>query len=155
MTVRCQLPARHPMQQCLGHTLLLDRTWLPGKRTCPPQMRIMPPWGEEIALTRYRVQVGQELTWAKALQQGGGLAGSLYLHVPCKSYLPKLQNMHFPPGPVVKNLPSNVANEDSILGQGTKIRHATGQLSPYATTREALLPQQRAGAAKKKKKPRQ
>ena len=70
---------------------------------------------------------------------------------PRKSHLPKLQNMHFPPGPAVKNLPSNAGDEGSILGQGTEIPHATGQLSPYTTTREAHMPQQRASAAKKKK----
>ena len=105
--------------------------------------------GEEIALARYWVQVGQELTWAKALQQGGSLAGSLYLYVPCKSYLPKLQNMHSPPRPVVKNLPSNAGDEGSILGQGTKIPHATGQLSPYTTTREAHMPRKEPAQRKK------
>ena len=78
------------------------------------------------------------------------MAGSLYLYVPCKSHLPKLQNMHFPPGPLVKNLPSNAGDEGSILGQGTKIPHATRQLSPYTTTREAHVPHQRASAAKRK-----
>ena len=37
-------------------------------------------------------------------------------------------------GPVVKNLPSNAG--DAILGQGTKIPHAMGQLSLCITTRE-------------------
>ena len=42
----------------------------------------------------------------------------------------------FPYGPVVKNLPSNTGDLGSIPGQGTKIAHAAGQLSPRATTTE-------------------
>ena len=42
----------------------------------------------------------------------------------------------FPGGPVVKNLPSNAGDMGLIPGQGTKIPHATGQLSPRATTTE-------------------
>ena len=42
----------------------------------------------------------------------------------------------FPGGPVVKNPPSNAGDVGSIPGQGTKISHATGQLSPHATTTE-------------------
>ena len=36
----------------------------------------------------------------------------------------------FPGGPVVKNLPSNAGDMGPILGRGTKIPHAVGQLSP-------------------------
>ena len=36
----------------------------------------------------------------------------------------------FPGGPVVKNLPCYAEEEGSIPGQGIKIPHATGQLSP-------------------------
>ena len=36
----------------------------------------------------------------------------------------------FPGGPVVKNPPYNAGDTGSIPGQGTKIPHATGQLSP-------------------------
>ena len=36
----------------------------------------------------------------------------------------------FPGGPVVKNPPSNAGDMGSAPGQGTKIPHATGQLSP-------------------------
>ena len=43
---------------------------------------------------------------------------------------------YFPGGPVVKNLPSNAGDAGSIPGQGTKIPHATGQLSPCAATTE-------------------
>ena len=42
----------------------------------------------------------------------------------------------FPGGPVVKNLPSDAGDTGLIPGRGTKIPHATGQLSPRATTRE-------------------
>ena len=42
----------------------------------------------------------------------------------------------FPSGPVVKNWPYNVGDAGSTPGQGTKIPHATGQLSPHATTTE-------------------
>ena len=35
-------------------------------------------------------------------------------------------------GPVVKNLPSNTEDMDSVPGQGTKTAHAVGQLSPRA-----------------------
>ena len=41
-----------------------------------------------------------------------------------------------PGGPVVKNPPSNVGDAGSIPGPGTKIPHATGQISPCATTIE-------------------
>ena len=41
----------------------------------------------------------------------------------------------FPGGPVVKNLPSNTGDVGSIPGWGTKIPHATGQLSLHATTK--------------------
>ena len=39
---------------------------------------------------------------------------------------------HFPGGPVVKNPPSNSGDTGLIPGQGTKIPHAAGQLSPRA-----------------------
>ena len=37
---------------------------------------------------------------------------------------------------MVRNLPSNAGDAGSIPGQGTKIPHATGQLSPHATATE-------------------
>ena len=40
--------------------------------------------------------------------------------------------------PVVKNPPSNAWDVGSIPGQGTKIPHAMGQLSPRATTTEPM-----------------
>ena len=65
----------------------------------------------------------------------------------------KSSGRDFPGGPVVKNLPSNAGNVDLIPGQGTKIPHATRQLSPHATTTEptcsrAQVPQLRPSAAK-------
>ena len=42
----------------------------------------------------------------------------------------------FPAGPVVKNPPSNAGHVGSIPGQGTKIPHATGQLSPHTATKK-------------------
>jgi len=50
----------------------------------------------------------------------------------------------FPDGPVVKNLPFNAGDMGSVSAWGTKIPHATGQLSPCSTTREAhALPLER------------
>ena len=37
---------------------------------------------------------------------------------------------------MVKNLPYNAGDAGSIPGQGTKIPHAAGQLSPHATATE-------------------
>ena len=37
---------------------------------------------------------------------------------------------------MVKNLPSNEGDVGLIPGQGTKIPHAMGQLSPHTTTTE-------------------
>ena len=42
----------------------------------------------------------------------------------------------FPGGPVVKNLPCNAGDVGSIPGWGTKIPHASDQLSPLATAIE-------------------
>ena len=42
----------------------------------------------------------------------------------------------FPGGPVVKNPPSNAGDLGLIPGLGTKIPHASGQLSSRATTTE-------------------
>ena len=47
----------------------------------------------------------------------------------------RLQWRDFPGGPVVKNPPSNAEDVGSIPSQRTKIPHATGQLSPQATTK--------------------
>ena len=46
----------------------------------------------------------------------------------------------FPGGPLVRNLPSNAGDMGSIPGWRTEIPHASGQLSPLATTRDAHLP---------------
>ena len=45
---------------------------------------------------------------------------------------------------MVKNLPSNAGDTGSIPGQGTKIPHAMGQLSPHATTTELMCLNERA-----------
>ena len=39
---------------------------------------------------------------------------------------------------MVKNLPSNAGDVDSIPGERTKIPHAMGQLRLYAATTESL-----------------
>ena len=44
----------------------------------------------------------------------------------------------FPGGLAVKNLPSNAGDAGSIPGWGTKIPHASGQLSPCTTTTELV-----------------
>ena len=44
----------------------------------------------------------------------------------------------FPGSPVVKNLLSSAGDMGSILGWGTEIPHAMGQLSPCATTTESM-----------------
>ena len=48
-----------------------------------------------------------------------------------------MRNWDFPGGPVVKNPSCNTGDSSSIPGLGTKIPHATGQLSLRATTTEA------------------
>ena len=50
----------------------------------------------------------------------------------------KRNEREFPGGPVVKNPPSNAGDVGSIPGGGTKIPHATGQLSLCATTTEPV-----------------
>ena len=61
----------------------------------------------------------------------------------------KLAFGDFPGGSVVKNPPSNAG---SIPGWGTKIPHATGQLSLCFAAREKPTLQWRRSSAKKKKK---
>ena len=60
-----------------------------------------------------------------------------------ESYQRNAMIRDFPVDPVVKNLPSNAGNMSLIPGQGTKISHATGQLSPCTTTREDWMLQNR------------
>ena len=50
----------------------------------------------------------------------------------------------FPGGQVVKNLLSNAGDTGLIPGQGTKIPHAAGQLSPRTTTTELVCLNERA-----------
>ena len=52
--------------------------------------------------------------------------------------LPTPVFLGLPGGLVVKNLPASAGDTCSIPGLGTKIPHATEQLSPRATTREAI-----------------
>ena len=44
----------------------------------------------------------------------------------------------FPGGPVVENPSSTAGDAGSIPGQGTKIPHVVGQLSPHTTTTEPV-----------------
>ena len=46
----------------------------------------------------------------------------------------------FPGGPVIKNPPSNAVDLGSIPGQGTKIPHASGQVSLHAATTKPAHP---------------
>ena len=49
-----------------------------------------------------------------------------------------MQHRDFSGGPVVKNSPPNAWDVGWIPGQGTKIPHATEQLSLYSTTIEPM-----------------
>ena len=49
-----------------------------------------------------------------------------------------VQHRDFPGSPVVKNPPYNAGDGGLIPGQGAKIPHAAGQLSPRATTTELV-----------------
>ena len=57
----------------------------------------------------------------------------------------------FPGGPAVKTPPSNADNTGLIPGQGTKISHATGQLSPCTPARESLCTATKTQCCQKKK----
>ena len=48
----------------------------------------------------------------------------------------------FPDGPVVKNPPCNAGDTSSMLGPGTKIPHASGQLSLWGATTAVYALQQ-------------
>ena len=72
-----------------------------------------------------------------------GQAKNLYFSAGAQSDLPirKIQSKFkmfrdFPGGSVVKNLPRNAGEVGLIPGWGTKIPHATEQLSPSTTTTE-------------------
>ena len=69
-----------------------------------------------------------------------GCAPHGHLRLPATTLEGKLMG-DFPGGPVVKNPPSNAGDMGLIPGQGTKIPHALGQLSPCTATREASSPQ--------------
>ena len=64
----------------------------------------------------------------------------------------KRLSAHTLKSPVIKNPPSNGGDEHSIPGQGTKIPHASGQLSLNATTREPTLYNEKILISKLKKK---
>ena len=51
-------------------------------------------------------------------------------------HISKARKREFPGIPVVKNLPSSAEDLVSIPGQGARIPHATGQISPLSSTRE-------------------
>ena len=70
-----------------------------------------------------------------------------------KSSITKEQWGDFPSETVVQDPPANAGDTGSILGLGTKIPHATGQLSPCATTTEPVCPT--ACALQKEKPPPQ
>ena len=48
------------------------------------------------------------------------------------------QSWDLPGSPVVKSLSSNAGDTGSIPGQGTKIPHIEGQLSPHATMKDPV-----------------
>ena len=50
----------------------------------------------------------------------------------------KITERELPDGSVVKNLPSNAGERDSILAQGTKITYAAGQLSLHPQLERSL-----------------
>ena len=54
-----------------------------------------------------------------------------------------MQDIDFPGALAVKTLPCNAGYWGLIPGGGTKIPHAVGQLSPYTTTGESCVPQQK------------
>ena len=51
-----------------------------------------------------------------------------------KSWIKNVILRDFPGGPVVKNLPSKAGVSDWIPGQGNKIPHTMGQVSPRTAT---------------------
>ena len=64
------------------------------------------------------------------------LSVSLYTWVVPQNYFKISLTGDLPGGPVVKNPPCNAGDPGLIPGQGTKIPHAVGQLSPRTTTTE-------------------
>ena len=51
-----------------------------------------------------------------------------------------MSSWDFPGDSAVQNPPSNAGDAGLISGQGTKIPHASGQLSPRATITEPMNP---------------
>ena len=65
---------------------------------------------------------------------------TLSLHnVMCHLYFKKARRRDFPGGPALKNSPGNGEDMGSIPGEGTKILHASKQLSPHAEITWAKL----------------
>ena len=57
----------------------------------------------------------------------------------CTQCIQNIVSGDIPGGPVVKNLPPNARDADSIPSVGTKIPHALKQLSLYTTTTEVHM----------------
>ena len=55
----------------------------------------------------------------------------------------------FPGGPAVESPPSNAGDVGSIPGQGTKVPHASGQLSPCSRAHAPQLESPRAATREK------
>ena len=67
----------------------------------------------------------------------------MYQQLQCMDFISMsifIRNLYrdFSGGPVVKNLPYNAGNTSSIPGRGTKIPHATGQLSLRAAAKKPV-----------------
>ena len=54
------------------------------------------------------------------------------------SFMAKKLDRNFPGGPVVKKAACNAGDVGSVLGQGTKITHAAGQISPHTVITEPV-----------------
>ena len=86
--------------------------------TCPLPFGATPtPWGSYSPAGKYpeKGKIGRPDHHEKFLSGGGG---------------------GVPGGPEVTNPPCNVGDVSLICGMGTKIPHATGQLSPWAKTKD-------------------
>ena len=99
-------------------------------------------------LTGWKIKI----TWSSQQMQKNHLKNSTPFHNKHTQQakgrkLPQHNKSHMwdlPGGPVVKNPPSNAVDMGLTPGQWTKIPHATGQLSPRATTTELTRLNERA-----------
>ena len=82
-----------------------------------------------------KYSLGAKIAQPLTLRTIGIYSAEIYTNVHQKDIY---KNMHrdFSGGPVVKNPSCNAGDAGSIPGRGTRIPHATGQLSPRATTTE-------------------